>query len=303
LQVADLLIGLRCDPKRLPESLLYDARGSELFESICDQPEYYPTRTELSILRGCAGELARRLGERVLLVELGSGASLKTRLLLDRLVRPVGYVPIDISPSALRQAVAKLARSRRNLPVIPLCADFTRPIAVPHTPRAPARVAFFFPGSTIGNLDPPAATSLLRGLRESTEHESVLVIGFDLVKDPARLLAAYDDRAGVTAAFNLNVLRRLNFEFGARFDPLGFRHRAVWAAGPSRMEMHLVSRRRQVARLGGERICLAADEPIVTEHSYKFTLDSFERIADASGWRLAHTWTDPARDFAVSYLI
>jgi L-histidine N-alpha-methyltransferase len=261
------------------------------------------TRTETSILRGCAGELAQLLGERALLIELGSGASVKTRLLLDALARPAGYVPVDISQSALRAAASSLARDYPGLDVLPLCADFTQPLRLPRPRRAPARSALFFPGSTIGNFDPPDALQLLRRLCACAGPDGALVIGFDLVKAPARLLAAYDDRAGVTAEFNRNVLRRLNREHAARFELAHFAHRAAWNADARRIEMQLVSLRAQRALFAGYAIDFEIGEPLVTEHCHKYTRESIEQLAHAAGFRVRRTWTDEAGDFAVSYCV
>jgi dimethylhistidine N-methyltransferase len=298
-----VIAGLCGDPKRLASSLLYDARGSALFERICEQPEYYLTRSEREILRERAGEIAQLLGERVLLIELGSGTSEKTRLLLDALQAVVAYVPVDVSRSALRGAVRRLARAYPALPVLPVLRDFTQPFRLPELAREATRRVFFFPGSTLGNFDAPDATGLLAGLRSSAGAHGALVIGFDLEKDPARLLAAYDDRAGVTAEFNRNVLRRLNRELGASFDLASFSHRARWNAAESRIEMQLVSARRQRVPLGGVEIRLAAGEPIVTEHCHKYTTPGFARLAGAAGWQLRRVWTDRAGDFAVGYLV
>jgi dimethylhistidine N-methyltransferase len=302
-QARAVIAGLCAEPKRLPSALLYDARGSALFERICGQPEYYLTRAEREILRERAGEIAERLGEHLLLIELGSGSSDKTRLLLDALRQPVAYVPVDVSRSALGAAARRLARSYPALAVLPVLGDFMHPWRVPDPPRPDARRAFFFPGSTVGNFDALDATRLLARLRAMAGLHGALVIGFDLAKDPTRLLAAYDDRAGVTAEFNRNLLRRLNRELGATFDPTAFSHRARWDAAESRIEMQLVSGRRQRVRLAGVEIQLAAGEPIVTEHCHKYTRDGFAQLARAAGWQLRRVWTDRAGDFAVGYLV
>ena len=301
--LAEALRGLSARPKRLPSSCLYDARGSALFQRICEQPEYYLTRTETAILRRAAGELTRLMGAHVLLVELGSGSSTKTRLLLERLDEPAGYVPVDISGSALFEAARDVRRSYPWLDVMPVCADFTRAFALPSTVHSTQRVAVFFPGSTIGNFDVLEAVRLMRAMRALAGHGGVLVIGVDLVKDVARLEAAYNDEAGVTAEFNLNVLRRLNRELRADFDLEGFEHEAVWTAALSRIEMRLVSRRRQHVAVSGRTIEFAPDERLVTEHCHKYTIDGFRSLARAAGWAPRHVWTDDATDFSVHFLV
>lgn len=302
-QVLDeLLRGLRASPKRIASVHLYDERGSRLFERICTLPEYYPTRTETAILEQHASEIARRVGPDALLVELGSGASRKTRLLLDRLERPAGYVPVDISREHLLAAARAMSQAYPGLEVLPVCADFTAPFLVPKPSRAPARVAEFFPGSTIGNLDTGPALELLREIRRTARTGGALIVGIDLEKDPAVLERAYDDAQGVTAAFNLNVLLRVNREFDADFDVEGYRHRAPWVPEHRRIEMHLESRRAQTVRVAGRRIEIAAGERIVTEHCHKYTVEGFAAFAARAGWSFGCAWTDPAAMFAVLHL-
>src|SRR5580692_11696493 len=277
--VADVLRGLQSEPKRLSPTYFYDERGSQLFDAICELPEYYITRTETGILEEHAQEIADRIGPNALLVELGSGASTKTRLLLDRLPDLAAYVPVDISRTHLMAAAQRIAVSYPGLEVLPACADFTQTFPLPKPKRTPSRVVVYFPGSTIGNFDPPAAVELMKvmsriagatvaparlGTANPATTAGGLVIGFDLVKDPAILERAYDDAAGVTAEFNLNVLRRLNRDVGADFDLSAFRHQAIWVPDASRIEMRLVSTRAQVVTIGGEVIPFAADEPIIT---------------------------------------
>lgn len=297
-----VLSGLRQPQKQISPMYLYDERGSELFELICELPEYYPTRTEIEILKTRGDEISRCIGAHVLLVELGSGASRKTRLVLDRLVSPAAYVPVDISRNHLLAAARAICDSYPHLEVLPVCADFTRTFPLPRPTRAPARVAVFFPGSTIGNFDRTAATQLLRVMRSIAGPRGGLVIGVDLIKDPAILTRAYDDAAGITAAFNLNVLRRLNREFGADFDLTSFRHSAVWNPHESRVEMHLVSERPQTVSIAGETVELGEAERIVTEHCHKYTRESFLKIAEAAGWRGQRMWTDERAQFGVHYL-
>jgi L-histidine Nalpha-methyltransferase len=303
LRVADTLCALRASPKRLAPSYLYDSTGSALFERICRLPEYYLTRVETDILRGCGEEVARLLRTRCMLVELGSGASAKTRFLLDRLCAPSAYVPVDISTSALTHAVKTLRRDYPALQVLPVCADFTRPFSLPRPQLDAARICVFFPGSTIGNFDAPDAAQLLRGMRECAGTDGALVVGVDLVKDVERLEAAYDDADGITAAFNLNVLRRMNRELGADFSLDAFEHEAVWVPEAHRIEMHLVSRRRQRVHVAGVSIEFARGDRLVTEHCHKYTLDGFAALAGTAGWSVRKVWTDEAQDFAVFFLV
>src|SRR6185437_5674015 len=289
--VANVLRGLQSNPKRLAPIYFYDERGSHLFDEICELPEYYITRTETQILEQHAAQIAECIGEDALLVELGSGASTKTRLLLDRLPDLAAYVPVDISRTHLLAAAQRISSAYPNLEVLPACADFTRPFTLPKPQRAPSRVVVFFPGSTIGNFDPPAAIELMKVMRTmatprlgAAAINGGLVIGFDLVKDPAVLVRAYDDAAGVTAEFNLNVLRRLNRDLGVNFDLDAFRHQAVWNPEASRIEMRLISLERQSVSVAGELISFEADEPIITEHCHKFTQELFAAQAGAAGW-------------------
>jgi L-histidine N-alpha-methyltransferase len=301
--LADALRGLTQRPKRLPASCFYDTRGSALFERICQQPEYYLTRTETAILRRAASEITRLIGAHALLVELGSGASVKTRLLLDRLDEPAGYVPVDISGTALFEAARDVRRCYPWLDVMPVCTDFTRAFELPASMRSTQRVAVFFPGSTIGNFDVLDAVRLMRSMRTVAGHGGVLVIGVDLVKDTARLEAAYNDAAGVTAEFNLNVLRRLNRELRADFDLEGFTHEAAWIPALSRIEMRLVSKHRQQVAVSGRTIGFGPGERIVTEHCHKYTIEGFRSLARAAGWAPRQVWTDDAGDFSVHYLV
>jgi dimethylhistidine N-methyltransferase len=298
---ATVLAGLRATPKQLPPALLYDEHGSCLFDRICELPEYYLARAETGILARCAPELAQLLPRTTWLVELGSGASSKTRLLLDALPQLTAYVPVDISERHLSAAARRVALAYPRLQVLPLCADFTQPFTLPRAARL-ARVLVFFPGSTIGNLDPPQAAALLLAMRCLAGAQGGLLIGFDLVKDVEVLERAYNDAAGVTAAFNLNVLARLNRELGTRFDLGAFRHEAVWMGAASRIEMHLVSQKRQQVAIQGERLDFEAGERLVTEHCHKYTPGAFMALASAAGWRHVRSWSDAARRFQVEYL-
>jgi len=295
------LDGLGRQPKSLPAKFFYDAEGSRLFDAICDLPEYYPTRTEIGILADSGAEMACLLGPGVELVELGSGSSVKVRLLLDRLADPAGYVGIDISGDHLRGACARLSGDYPGLPVTAVCADYMRDVALPAPARAGARRVAFFPGSTIGNLDPEVAGAFLVRWRPLLAGGGMLV-GVDLRKDPAILDAAYNDAAGVTAAFNLNLLARLNREAEAGFDLSAFAHRAFFNTARSRVEMHLVSRRDQIVPVAGRRVAFTRGETIHTENSYKYGVGDFQALARQAGYAPRRVWTDPAGLFSVHWL-
>ncbi len=298
--LADAVAGLTAQPKRLSPKWLYDRRGSELFEEITGLPEYYPTRTETAILRDHAAALGRLVPPGGALVELGSGASVKTRLLLDAAPHLGAYVPVDISADFLHLAAADLRRRYPALDVVPVVGDFTGrvrlPAAVASLPKAG-----FFPGSTIGNLEPAAARDLLAHAR-AWPGMAGFVLGVDLVKDPVELVAAYDDAAGVTARFIGNILTRLNREAGAAFDPAAFAYEALWNAGAARIDMRLVSTRAQSVALPGARIDFAAGEPIHVSAARKYTPRSLAALAAAAGWRIDRTLTDPDTRFAVAVL-
>jgi dimethylhistidine N-methyltransferase len=298
----EVLRGLASPDKTLPCKLFYDARGSELFEQICTLDEYYPTRTELGILQEYGRQMAALIGPRVRLAELGSGSSTKTRLLLDRLADPAAYVPIDISRVQLLEAATALAADYPDLPVLAVCADYTQPFELPEPPTPAARTVAFFPGSTIGNLEPPDAARFLRRIAKWCGRGGGLLLGVDLKKDRAILEPAYDDSRGVTAAFNLNLLERINRELGADFQLDGFRHRAVYNDDRGRIEMHLDSLRPQTVHLLGHDVHFAEGETIDTEHSYKYDVEVFERLAGRTGFEMVRVWTDPRRLFGVLYL-
>ena len=297
----EVLRGLKAPRKSLPPKLFYDDRGATLFERICEQPEYYVTRTELEILRTHAKDIAERAGSRVSLIEYGSGAGQKVRLLLDALDRPAAYVPVDISREQLSRVAAQLQRDYPALLVRPVWADYTRRFQLPHLPAGSTRVAFF-PGSTIGNFHPSEAATFLRSLRSVIRYEGALILGVDRRKDCQILHAAYNDAAGVTAAFNLNVLERLNRDLDADFDVERFSHRAFFNEDLSRIEMHLESRCDQIVRVGGERIAFRAGETIWTECSYKYDADSLERLVNEAGFELEQLWTDTRELFWVAFL-
>jgi dimethylhistidine N-methyltransferase len=294
----DVVAALSRKPKSISPKWFYDARGSELFERITDLPEYYPTRTETALLRRIAPELAARIPADSVLIEYGSGASAKTRLVLDAAPQLAAYAPIDISVSALEAAAAAIRRDYPNLIVEPLARDFT--LAGPPPAAAAGRPKVgFFPGSTIGNFDPKEAVRLLAEARALMGGDGLFILGADLVKEPAVMTAAYDDAAGVTAAFNKNLLVRINRDLGADFDLDAFEHKAVWNAVDSRMEMHLVSRTAQTVHVGGRSFDFAAGETLHTENSYKFTVEDVTGMARRAGWRLLERWIAPPPAFAI----
>jgi dimethylhistidine N-methyltransferase len=299
--MADAIKGLSATPKRLPAKYFYDERGSALFEAICGLPEYYLTRTETALLKHAAGEIAGYISPNAALVEFGSGASTKTRLVLDAAPLLSVYVPMDISADALARAAAQIRADYPKLIVEPLLADFTQAFDLPQVAKERPRTGFF-PGSTIGNFPPDEAVAFLAVARKHLGEDAQFIVGVDLVKDEGVLVAAYDDAQGVTAHFNLNMLGRINRELGGDIDLAGFGHRAVWNAADSRMEMHLVSRADQSFSVGGRRFHIAAGETIHSENSYKFTLEGFSGLADRAGWRVGGQWVSPDPGFAVFLL-
>jgi dimethylhistidine N-methyltransferase len=298
---AEVLRGLLATPKTLPPKLFYDEAGARLFERITELPEYYLTGAELGILERCVGEIATLAGPRAALVEYGSGAGVKVRLLLDALDEPAAYVPIDISAEQLARVASEIAAEYPRVAVRPVAADYTRPLQLPALPAGARRLAFF-PGSTIGNFHPTEAAAFLHRIRRTVGAGGALVLGVDRRKDPAVLHAAYDDAAGVTAAFNLNMLRRLNRELGADFDLERFAHRATFDDRASRVEMHLVSLERQTVRVAGERVAFERGETIWTESSYKYDRERLEALVSGAGFRVTRLWTDDAERFWVAYL-
>jgi dimethylhistidine N-methyltransferase len=299
--LSDVLEGLSHSQKSLPSKWLYDEEGSRLFEEITALPEYYPTRTELGILRDAAPEIAAEIDPGAVLVEFGSGASVKTRLLLDAGEQLAVYVPVDISVERLQASAEEIRRDYPKLTVAPLAGDFTAGLRLPETASGRPRTGFF-PGSTIGNFEAEGAAAFLRAAAELLGRGAYLLVGVDLVKPEPVLLAAYDDPQGVTAEFNRNILLRANRELGADFDLEGFAHRAVWNADAQRMEMHLESLRPQAVRVDGRAFRLERGETIHTENSHKYTLDSFAALVGRAGWRQDRVWTDPERLFAVVLL-
>lgn len=301
-----LLAGLHTTPKHISSRYLYDERGSRLFREICQLPEYYPTRTESEILRSSAREIANAIGPEALVVELGSGSADKTRILLDHLDRPAGYVPVDICHEQLASASRLLAADYPQIPVTPVCADFTRRLEMPARLAAPARTpgqtVVFFPGSTIGNFTVGEGRALLLAMRRTAGPGGAMLVGVDLVKPAEVLHAAYNDAAGVTGRFNLNVLRHLNRRFAANFDEQLFTHAAPWQEEEQRIEMQLWCQRDHFVEIGGTAVFFAAGEKLVTEWSHKYTLPAFRSLARSAGWRTDAVWCDPARLFSVHLL-
>jgi dimethylhistidine N-methyltransferase len=295
-----LAAGLARTPKEIACKYFYDAAGSRLFEQICDLPEYYQTRTELTLLGRHAGEIAALMGGNVELVEFGAGSLRKVRILLDGVRNISAYTPLDISGDYLGEVVRALAADYPALTLRPLIGDFTGALDIPPLPGNPRR-AGFFPGSTIGNFGPDAAVHLLRRMRANLNGGGLL-IGVDLVKDPARLHAAYNDAAGVTALFNKNLMVRANRELGADFDTDSFAHYAPYNAGAHRIEMYLVSMKRQSVMIGGQHFDFAAGEPVHTEDSHKYTIESFREMAAHAGFNPRSVWTDEERLFSVHWL-
>ena len=298
---AALVAGLDQAPRGIPCRFLYDRRGSELFDAICRTPEYYPTRTELRILKDYAPDMAARMGPDVRLVELGSGSSAKVGLLLNALQDPAAYVPIDISREHLLDAAGRIAAAHPDVEVHAVCADYSAPFSLPSTAGRGRRVAFF-PGSTIGNFTPGEAEVFLRRWARRLGPGAQMLIGVDLQKDAAELEAAYDDADGVTAQFSLNVLARANRELGADFDLAGFRHEARYLADEGRVAIHLRSLADQSVRVGDRRFAFGEGEPIHIEDSWKYTPAGFQDLADKAGYAPEAWWTDSRRRFSVHLL-
>jgi L-histidine N-alpha-methyltransferase len=297
----DVRAGLSQPQKALSPKYFYDAAGSDLFEAITRLPEYYPTRTEIGILDRSGLEIAALLPAHAALVEFGSGSTVKLRRLLEHLDTLAAYVPVDVSGAFLQSQAEALKADLPQLRVEPVIADFTRDFDLPQSLDGLPR-AGFFPGSTIGNFEPAEAESLLRRFGRILGQGAHMIVGVDLVKDTATLERAYDDAAGVTAAFNLNLLTRINRELAGRFDLDAFAHRAVFNASTSRIEMHLVSRDAQTVRVGSDTFAFAEGETIHTESSYKYTVATFRALAERAGWTWLKVWTDPEGLFSVHAL-
>lgn len=299
--LAEVLEGLQKLQKELPCKLFYDERGSALFDQICELEEYYLTRTEMAIMNKYIGEISALLGKRCLLIELGSGSSLKIRLLLDHLKEPAGYVPIDISAEHLVRSVTALAGDYPQIKIIPIFADYTQPFDLSSLRFPWAHKVVYYPGSSIGNFTTKQAVSLLKRIARISGNGGGLLIGVDLKKDKETLEAAYNDKKGVTAAFNLNMLERLNRELGTNFRLNHWRHHAFYNDHEGRMEIYLVSRKDQYVRIADAEIFFRKDEAVLTEYSYKYTPEEFERLV-SDAFRVEHMWTDDRDRFSVQYL-
>jgi len=297
----DVISGLSLPQKSIPPKYFYDERGSQLFDRICDLSEYYPTRTETALLSRIAPQLSARLSDVAHLIEYGSGASRKTRIVLDALPGLASYVPMDISEDFLLGVADTLATDYPKLDVVPLVGDFTADIALPSEVKR-GRKAGFFPGSTIGNLGPNGGREFLTRARKQLGSDAKFLLGADLVKDEKVLRAAYNDRAGVTAKFNLNLLSRMNRELGANFDECAFHHQAIWNGKESRIEMHIVSDGAQTVNINGRSFTFSDGETIHTENSYKFTPSALRALAESAGWGTEEFWSDDEYPFAVALL-
>jgi len=293
----DVLTGLSQPRKAIPARWFYDHRGSELFEAITRLPEYYPTRTEIGILASASAEIAATVGKRRVVVEFGAGSATKTPLLLDA-IAPAGYVPIDISGAFLEESCDALRRRYPGLPIHPVTADFNEPARIPAALAHHVRLGFF-PGSTIGNMEPLAAADLLRVMRATLGSGSMLLIGMDRIKARGVLVEAYDDAQGVTAAFNLNLLRRINRELAGSIPVEAFRHRAVWNDERARIEMHLEAVRDMHMEVAGTRFTMSAGETIHTENSHKYEPRGATTLLLAGGWEPCRIWSDPEGQFMV----
>lgn len=301
--LAEVLIGLRKPQKELPSKYFYDERGSQLFERICELKEYYIPSIEASIMRAHIREMVELIGSHVLVIEHGCGNCGKVRFLMDHLHDPVAFIPIDISKELLLQVAKELDSIYPQLQVLPVCADYTSSFELPIPKQESKRTVVYFPGSTISNFDPIPAKHFLEHVANLCGSDGALLIGVDLKKDPAVLHNAYNDSEGVTAAFNLNLLERINRELDCDFQLDAFEHYAFYNPRESRVEMHLISQRGQVVHIDGETISFIKGESIWTESSYKYNLDEFEQMAAVAGFRVERVWVDERQWFSVQYLI
>ena len=300
--LADVLAGLSRPQKQLAPKYFYDPAGSELFDRITRLEEYYPTRTELAIMLANSAAMSGRIGPNSLLIEFGGGSLVKVRYMLDHLAEPCAYIPVDVSGEHLERAASELKTHYPNLVVLPVVADFTRAFPIPRLLKRESKRIVYFPGSTIGNFDPDEVHALLCRIADLIGAGGALLLGVDLRKDPTRLKSAYNDALGVTAAFNLNLLVRINRELGADFNVAAFRHSACYNVQLGRIEMHLVSMDNQLVTISERSFAFQVGETIHTENSYKYDLENFARTAQIAGLKLESTWTDDRHDFAVLYL-
>lgn len=302
-ELAEILAGLNRPQKMISPKYFYDERGSQLFDAITHLPEYYPTETEFGIMRDNVDEIADLVGPQASLIEYGSGSSRKTRVLLEHLHELAAYVPVDISEDHLIAAADRVRAEFPDLEVLPVVADFTKPFALPMPSTMPRRNIVYFPGSTIGNFTQEAAQELLDVMYQEAGEGGAMLIGVDLQKDPAIIERAYNDSAGITAEFNLNILAHLNREFGFDFDPAAYSHSAIYDRDEGRMVIELISHRDQVVTTGDESIAVADGETILTEYSHKYTLEGFAQMAKKAGFDVEKVWTDPERLFSVQYCV
>ena len=298
---SDVLTGLSQKRKSIPCKYLYDQRGSQLFDEICRTPEYYPTRTEIALLKEHAEEIARLMGLGAHLIEFGSGSSIKVRILLDAATKLESYIPVDISRHHLMQAASNIAKDYPKLKVWPITTDFTQPFQLPNNARDGCNVGFF-PGSTIGNFTSDEAKAFLVNSAKIVQPGGSMIIGVDLKKDHKILNAAYNDKKGVTSSFSLNLLRRINREIGGNFDAKRFRHEALYNAKMGRMEIFLVSLDQQSVRVNGHTFNFKSGERIHTENSHKYEIGEFQNIARASGFSPLKVWVDDKSLFSIHYL-
>ena len=298
----EVLSGFARNPKTIPPKYFYDGEGSALFDQITELPEYYVTRTELALLDKIAPALAIKAGRGAVVIEPGSGSSVKIRKLLDSLLDPAGYVGLDISRSHLIASCEDLSEDYPDLHIGAICADFSTGLQLDHLPLPDGRRIIFFPGSTIGNFEPEAAINVLKGFREGMRPGDAVLIGADRVKDPNRLVAAYDDAAGVTASFNLNLIERINSELEGSIVGSKLKHVSVWNADKERIEMHLEALTDMEFTISGQSFSMSKGERLHTENSHKFTPDSFKNLAQKSGFDLIQSWSDPADLFSLHWL-
>jgi dimethylhistidine N-methyltransferase len=299
--LADVIAGLSHEPRMLPCKYFYDAHGAQLFQKICELPEYYITRTEIDILERHGAEIASELGPDIELIGLGTGAGTKTRILVGALDRPAVYMPVDISEKQLYESAALFRQIFPDLEVLPVCADYLQPVVLPTPRRNASHKVVYFPGSTLGNFEPNEAADFLRRIARLCGDGGGLLIGVDLQKEPAVIEAAYNDTQGVTAEFNLNLLVRANRELGADFDLQRWQHRAIYNPNEGRIEMYLISKAPQVVHINEHAFSFREGEKILTEYSYKHTTKSFSKVASSAAFKFQKMWTDERRLFGVFY--
>ena len=302
-ELVSIVAGLRRPTKMISPKYFYDEAGSRLFEEITRLPEYYLTNTELGIMESHIGEMADLIGQQASLIEFGAGSGMKTRMLLEHMHSPAAYVPVDISEDHLIDSQQGIQADFPDVEVLPVVADFMHPFELPQPKTMPLRNVVYFPGSTIGNFEYDDAVGLLRVMHTEAAGDGALLIGADLQKDPSIIDAAYNDSAGVTARFNLNMLRHLNRVFGSNFDLDAFEHRAVYEPDEGRVVVELVSHREQLVTIGDAEIAFDRDESITSEYSHKYTLDGFARMAREGGFKVERLWTDPRQWFSVQYCV